>query len=125
MAHILVVDDDKSVRDFMALVLNTEGFEVTTAVDGEDALRKIAARRPDLVLLDLMMPVLDGYGVLEKLRSQNAPVVVIVSAKGASTAEAVRAGAFDALPKPLALADLLATCRRALDSRPPRAGSRS
>lgn len=113
MARVLVVDDEPDIRGFLAPVLECEGFEVDTAVDGVEALDKISACRPELVLLDLMMPRLDGYGVLERLRDQPRLAVVVLSAK-ADRDRAQRAGAVDAVGKPFNLAGLFETCRRAL-----------
>lgn len=116
MARILVVDDEESVREFLALLLAGEGFDVETAEDGVEALERIGEHRPDVVLLDLMMPRLDGYGVLERLGGQYPPVVVILSAK-ADRAKALEAGAIDAVTKPFNNRDLLEAIRGALDDR--------
>ena len=72
MARILVVDDDPSVRALVRDVLEIEGYDVDVAEDGFAALRRIDADRPDCVVLDVMMPGMDGHGVLNRIRSAEA-----------------------------------------------------
>ena len=75
---VLVADDEESVRDLICRILRDVGWDAQAAADGRDALDKMAARRPDLLILDLMMPELDGWGVLDKLRGQDdAPPVLL------------------------------------------------
>jgi CheY-like chemotaxis protein len=113
--RVLVVDDEKDVQDFVCLVLEDTGFAVDCAGNGREALEKIESARPDLVLLDLMMPEMDGWSVLDRLkRIPDAPAVVILSAF-ADEWRALRAGAWESLPKPFLPQDLVDTCRRALD----------
>jgi len=92
MASILVVDDDASVRQYVSDVLEFEGHEVRTAVDGNDALLAIGQERPDCVILDVMMPGLSGHDVLARIREADGgpglPVVMLTAA--ASDAEAWR-----------------------------------
>jgi CheY-like chemotaxis protein len=79
--HILVVDDDPHVAEMLRQILPESDFVLTCAEDGEAGLQAIEARRPDVILLDLMMPKLDGFGVIEKLRAnpelRNIPIIVI------------------------------------------------
>ncbi|MEX0874764.1 MAG: response regulator transcription factor [Actinomycetota bacterium] len=83
--RVLVVDDDPIVRDVLVRYLRRDGFEVDTAADGEAALGAIADGAPDLVVLDLMLPKLDGFGVFERMRDfSNAPVIML-TAKGDET----------------------------------------
>lgn len=114
MAHrALVVDDEKDVKDFVSLVLEDGGFAVDCAGDGFEALDKIAATHPDVVVLDLMLPGIDGWGVLHRLRRlPHAPPVVILSAY-ADGARALKAGAAACLSKPFLPGELLGACRRA------------
>lgn len=80
MKKILVVDDEKPLAKALALKLGHEGFEVETASNGEDALTLLEQKKPDLVLLDLVMPKLDGFGVLEAMKSKKQmPPVIILS----------------------------------------------
>ena len=103
MARILVVDDEPDILLLHRLNLEAAGHEVLLAADGMKALERIDADRPDCVVLDVMMPVLDGWGVLEALQERtDAPPVLVVSAKS-STADiehALSIGAKGYLAKP-------------------------
>ena len=117
MSRILIVDDEPDILLMLRLNLEAEGHEVLMAADGEKALERIDADAPELVVLDVMMPVLDGWGVLERLqRRADAPPVVVVSAKtgGSDVVQALQLGACDYITKPFdpevlltALADAL------------------
>lgn len=78
---VCIVDDTREIRDIYATKFMREGFVVVTAKDGEDALRVIRAEHPDVILLDIQMPVLDGVGVLQELKkdssSKDIPVVIL------------------------------------------------
>lgn len=89
--RILVVDDDRVIQELVRVNLELEGYEVATAGDGEEALRRFEAFQPALVLLDIMMPKLDGWAVARRLRGR-APVVLL-SAR--ADADAEHAGADD------------------------------
>jgi DNA-binding response OmpR family regulator len=112
------VDDEDGIRDFLGLILRTADYIVSTAQDGEQGLQKIKGESPDLVLLDIMMPVLDGWGVLERLRAMPdpRPAVVVLSA-AADPGRAIEMGAAAALSKPFRIDELLATCARVLAGR--------
>jgi CheY-like chemotaxis protein len=102
---ILVVDDEPFNVDFLAQELDDLGYDVVTASNGLEALEQAHAQRPDLVLLDIMMPVLDGFAVLERLKADDAtrdlPVVVISAVYDlASIVRGLGGGADDWLPKP-------------------------
>jgi len=118
---VLIVDDEPDILLMLRVDLEAEGYETALAADGETALRRISEDRPDLVLLDVMMPVVDGWGVLQRMSSggHQAPVVV-VSAK-ASDHDAVRAlelGATDYVVKPFDPTLLLSTVADVLSSTP-------
>lgn len=83
---ILVVDDEPSIRDFLAFVLEDEGFRVITAGNGREALDLARRSPPDVVLTDLMMPVADGYELINGIRSQNIPVRAIIAMSAVSIA---------------------------------------
>jgi DNA-binding response OmpR family regulator len=97
---VLVVDDEPSVRDFLAFVLADEGFRVETASDGDEALKLALADPPDVVLTDLMMPRVDGYQLIERLRAEGVPVraIVAMSAVNVAHPQALRADMFIAKP---------------------------
>lgn len=82
-ASILIVDDDPTIRALMVTTLEREGLDLRQAPDGVEALARISERRPDVILLDLEMPVLDGFGVLDKLRNdfelRSIPVIVLTA----------------------------------------------
>jgi len=84
MATVLVVDDEPDILLMLRMSLEDEGHTVVMAADGESGLQRLAEHRPDLVLLDVMMPVLDGWGVLErKQRDGDLTPVIVLSARGA------------------------------------------
>jgi two-component system response regulator MprA len=115
--HVLVVDDEPAVRDSIARSLRFEGYEVSLASDGEQALRSVAERRPDVVLLDVLMPRLDGLSTCRRLRAQgdDVPVLMLTARDGVSDrVVGLDAGADDYLIKPFALEELLARLRALL-----------
>jgi DNA-binding response OmpR family regulator len=92
MAQILVIDDDPTIRQLLTDVLEMEGHEVRTAPDGLVGVRILEVLRPDCVVLDVMMPGLDGYGVLRTIRAQEGdPVPVIMLTAAAEPDTALRA----------------------------------
>jgi CheY-like chemotaxis protein len=112
--RILVVDDEEDLRTFVAGIFDGLGYVVECAEDGAAALQKMATTTPDLVVLDLMMPVMDGWGVLDRLRGMaRHPPVVILSAY-ADCPRAIKAGAVGCLSKPFRLQDLVGTCENVL-----------
>lgn len=110
--RILVVDDDRSICDLVADVLSDDGWSVTTASNGAEALVKMRATEHDLVMLDLMMPVLDGWGVLAVRQTDadlRAVPVLAMSAGGERCLDRARAlGADRCMPKPFELSALVA-----------------
>ncbi len=115
--RVLVVDDSEDVREFFQVALELAGYQVETAEDGKDALAKVQHERPDLILLDVVMPVMDGLELLLKLRSDLAPPVppaILVSGFDITEAEALRRGAVRFLPKPIHAKDLIAAVRDVL-----------
>ncbi len=107
---MLVVEDDRVAAAIYRQALELDGFAVSCAADGREALAMIEAERPDLVLLDLLMPVMDGWQFLRELRSiPEAPPVVVASATG-DAPEALRAGASAFFGKPCSLAVLREAC---------------
>ena len=116
-AEILIVDDERAIREGLRGILLGEGFEVRTAHDGGDALRKIAERRPDLVLLDVMMPKVNGFRCCEEIRKGDALLPVVFLTAKDSDADQVRGiglGADDYVSKEADGSVLLARINRAL-----------
>ncbi|MDP4962063.1 MAG: response regulator transcription factor [Mycobacterium sp.] len=115
--RILVVDDDRAVRESLRRSLAFNGYTVDLAEDGVEALEAIASERPDAVVLDVMMPRLDGLEVCRQLRSTGDDLPILVLTARDSVSERVSgldAGADDYLPKPFALEELLARLRALL-----------
>src|SRR2546425_12891356 len=119
--RILVVDDDPMVATTVQRVLRPEGYEVDVALGGGQALEQARAKRPDLVVLDVMMPGIDGLEVCRQLRADgDLPILMLTARSG--TAERVKGldtGADDYLVKPFAYAELLARVRALLRRTPP------
>ena len=117
MSEILIVDDERAIREGLKMTLSSEGFEVRTARDGDDALKKIAERKPDLVLLDVMMPRMNGFLACEAIRKEDNLLPVIFLTAKDSEADQVRGiglGADDYISKDCSDAVMLACIRRSL-----------
>lgn len=117
--HILVVDDEKEIRNLVSEILEDEGYDVAVAEDGRAARQARHARKPDLILLDIWMPDVDGVTLLKEWTQEglDCPVVMMSGHGTVETAvEATRLGAYDFIEKPLSLAKLLLTVERALAS---------
>src|SRR5580765_1098734 len=118
-AKVLVVDDTPHNVKLLADLLGAKGYAVATAVNGEEALAKVASESPDLVLLDVMMPGLSGYDVCRRLRADPAtallPIVLVTSLDPqGERVKGIEAGADDFLPKPINQAELFARVRSLL-----------
>ena len=86
MFHVLVADDDKNTRRLIQAVLEQNGYTVTTAVDGEDAMKKLEEASIDLLVLDIMMPTMDGYQFISRLRQESSvPVIMITAVSGCNS----------------------------------------
>lgn len=115
--RLLVVDDEPAIRDLIAPFLGRAGYQVDTAEDGESALQAIATRRPQLVVLDVMMPGIDGREVLRRLRREDQwiPIILLTSVgESFERAIALEEGADDYLNKPFDPQELLARIRAIL-----------
>lgn len=108
-SDILVVEDDPDMAEILALILGGAGYSVRVARNGRDALEAVAARMPDLILLDMLMPVMDGWECARELRERygrGVPIVVVTAAEHAR-ARAEEVGADDGLSKPFEVNALL------------------
>ena len=124
-ASVLVVDDDSDVRKLVVELLARAGYRVNEAPDGRTALRTLYHERPDLVVLDVTMPELDGWRTLERIREVSDVPVVMLTARGAELEKvrALRGGADDYVTKPFGRQELLARVETVL-RRAPRTGLR-
>jgi DNA-binding response OmpR family regulator len=115
---ILAVDDEDDVRRLIQIKLKKEGFEVLTAVNGLEGFEKARDEHPDVVLLDVMMPKMDGYTAAAKIKAEvsPAPIVIMLTAKGAEAdvVEGLTGGADDYIVKPFAPRELIARVNVAL-----------
>lgn len=122
---VLVVDDDAKILQLVRAYLEREGFRVVTASDGRAALRSIAEDMPQLIILDLMLPEIDGMTVARRVREESDVPILMLSARGtvADRIQGLSEGADDYLPKPFSPAELVvrakAILRRARGARPP------
>jgi DNA-binding response OmpR family regulator len=115
-AHVLVVDDEPIVRDVLSRYLLRSGFSVGSAADGEAALEAIEQEPPDLVLLDLMLPRLDGVEVFRRIRTRSDTPVIMLTAKGAESDRiaGLELGADDYVTKPFSPREIVARVRAVL-----------
>lgn len=115
--HVLVVDDEPDIRATVAAMLEIEGYLVAEAANGADALARVEERVPDVILLDMRMPVLDGWGFASELRRRGhrVPIVVMTAARDAAHwAGEIAAAAFVA--KPFGLDDLIGAVERGAEA---------
>lgn len=120
---ILLVDDEPQTRDLLRLMLKRDGYEVIDAEDGHDALRKVREHIPTVVLLDVMMPAMDGLEVCETMKAdetvKHIPVIMFSARTHQEAVEAgIAAGAVRYLTKPISRADLLRNVKEVLDGVP-------
>ena len=116
VGRVLVVDDDEDVRNVLFAALSDAGYQVTTAGDGEEAIESVRRRRPDLILLDLMMPRVSGWGFTERYAREpgpHAPIIVITAVSG-QVLRLPEQGVTRVLPKPFSVDALLRLVERAL-----------
>lgn len=107
---VLVVDDEKPISDIIRFNLTKEGYHIITAFDGEEALQQMKAEQPDLVLLDVMLPRLDGFQVLKKIREGSQIPVIMLTAKEEEVDKVLglELGADDYITKPFGMRELIA-----------------
>ena len=119
MRTILVIEDEAPLRANILRILSAEGYRVVSAADGDEGIARVREARPDLVICDILMPRMDGFGVLAALRSgpDTAAIPFIfltASADKEDLARGLRSGANEYVTKPFRIADLLAAVRRLL-----------
>jgi DNA-binding response OmpR family regulator len=116
-ARVLVVEDEPDLRDIAKIVLEEDGFDVLTASDGKAGLERVITWKPDLVLLDMGLPVMSGEEFVDAMRAEMScpPLLIVMSAAGTIVERAMRLGAIGCVAKPFDLDDLSAAVRRALD----------
>jgi len=124
MAKILLAEDDKQIADMVSFKLTNSGHRIVRAQDGEEAIRLVAREKPDLILLDAMMPGLGGFEVLRRLKADSGVrsiPVIMVTAKGheRDVLAGLRGGAIDYIVKPFSLKELSARVELALRREPP------
>lgn len=114
MSRILLVEDELPMRTALSDCLEAEGYRILVATDGEEGLKRALAEKPDLILLDVMMPVLDGFSVCAELRRRSSPPpILMLTARGTvkDRVQGLDAGADDYLVKPFSTEELLARVR--------------
>ena len=117
---VLIVDDEPSIREFLAWVLGDEGFHVTTAGDGHEALAKVQESPPDLIVTDLMMPRMDGFDLIDRLRRDQAPVKAIIAMSAINAPKNREPEADLFIAKPFEVEQVLTSVQSLLDCPPPR-----
>lgn len=113
---ILVVEDDAAVRNLMAVTLDTQGYQYHLARNGSEALMEVTSHQPEVMLLDLGLPDMDGVDIIRKVRGWSSMPIIVISARSedADKVEALDAGADDYLTKPFSVDEMLARLRVAL-----------
>jgi DNA-binding response OmpR family regulator len=111
--RVLIIDDDRPTRSLVETLLSDEGFEVEGVAEAMDALATIEARPPDVVLLDIMMPEISGYGLMAEIRDRTDVPIIFLSAKGGEVdrVRGIRLGADDYIVKPFSNDDLVERVR--------------
>jgi len=114
-ARVLVVEDEPDLRDIARIVLEEDGFEVATASDGRLGLERVLTWKPDVLLLDMGLPIMSGEELVAAMRAEmvDPPVVIVMSAAGTIVERAARLGAMACVAKPFDLDELSAAVRKA------------
>ncbi len=119
MPTVLVIEDEAPLRANLVRILSAEGYQVVAAADGDEGVRRVRESRPDAVICDILMPRLDGFGVLAALRSRPETAAIpfiflTASADKVDLARGLQSGANEYVTKPFKIADLLAAVKRLL-----------
>jgi DNA-binding response OmpR family regulator len=115
--RVLVVDDERAILTVLGIKLRISGYDVVTASSGEEALNLVDSAHPDLILLDVIMPGVDGFEVLEKVRAVSKLPVIVFSARPENAQKAMSLGANDFLAKPLDVNEMVGKIRRLVDQK--------
>ncbi|HHW46331.1 MAG TPA: response regulator transcription factor [Clostridiales bacterium] len=115
-AKILIVDDDKNICELLRLYLEKEGFETIVAYDGETALKMVSTQKPNMVLLDIMLPKLDGWQVCREIRKTSSVPIIMITAKGETFDKVLglELGADDYISKPFDTKEVVARIKAVL-----------
>ena len=107
---VLIVEDDRNISELLQMYLEKEGYTVSTAYDGGEGLSKFRAQQPDIVLLDVMMPVMDGWAVCRAIRAESKTPIIMLTAKGETQDKVagLKTGADDYITKPFEMKEVLA-----------------
>ena len=107
---VLIVEDDRNIAELLQMYLEKEGYSVTTAFDGGQGLAKFRSENPNLVLLDVMMPVMDGWAVCKAIRAESQVPIIMLTAKGETEDKVtgLKSGADDYITKPFEMREVLA-----------------
>ena len=107
---VLIVEDDRNIAELLQLYFEKEGYAVTTAFDGGQGLAKFRAIKPDIVLLDVMMPVMDGWAVCNAIRAESQTPIIMLTAKSETSdkVQGLKSGADDYITKPFEMKEVLA-----------------
>jgi len=118
LGKILIIDDDKAVREVVNLLLSSEGFDVIEAIDGEDGYKKIIVDKPDLILLDIIMPKINGYILLNKITQdnelKNIPVILLTATSQMAGNISLKSHSVDNIHKPFEPDDLINKIKKKL-----------
>ena len=111
---VLIVDDEKNIVDIIAFNLKKEGYQVITASDGEEGVRKTFEENPDLILLDIMMPKMDGYEACRKIREKKHTPIIMLTARAEEVDKVLglEMGADDYVTKPFGVRELMARVKQ-------------
>ena len=120
---VLIIEDEKNIADLLEIYLKKEGYTVKTAADGGEGLRQFRSLKPDLVLLDLMMPVMDGWEVCKAIRAESQTPIIMLTAKSETDdiVAGLKSGADDYITKPFEMKEVVARVETVLRRREPAA----
>lgn len=115
--RVLIVDDEQRILKFLGLMLKASGYSVTTAGNGKEGLQIAEKEKPDIILLDIVMPVMDGFEMLQNLRAFSQTPVIIFSARGQTSEKAINLGATRYIPKPFKPEEILRLVKEVLEAK--------